>query len=117
MPSEVTAEADPAAEQNDAPVDAVQATDAPAEETAPEMEVFYTFAWGGRASAKQGGRGGDRNGGQNRNANKARKGDKPNAGKGGDKQRAQKFSAKPEKKAKIDPDNPFAAALMGLNKG
>jgi len=120
VPSEVTTDADPAAEQNDAPVDAVQATDAPAEETAPEapeMEVFYTFAWGGRAAAKQGGRGGDRNGGQNRNANKARKGDKPNAGKGGDKQRAQKFSAKPEKKAKIDPDNPFAAALMGLNKG
>ena len=120
VPSEVTTDADPAAEQNDAPVDAVQATDAPAEETAPEapeMEVFYTFAWGGRAAAKQGGRGGDRNGGQNRNANKARKGGKPNAGKGGDKQRAQKFSAKPEKKAKIDPDNPFAAALMGLNKG
>ncbi len=117
VPSEVTTDADPAAEQNDAPVDAVQATDAPAEETAPEMEVFYTFAWGGRAAAKQGGRGGDRNGGQNRNANKARKGGKPNAGKGGDKQRAQKFSAKPEKKDKIDPDNPFAAALMGLNKG
>ncbi|WP_391483168.1 helicase-related protein [Nereida sp. NH-UV-3] len=120
VPSEVTADADPAAEQNDAPGDAVQATDALAEETAPEapeMEVFYTFAWGGRAAAKQGGRGGDRNGGQNRNANKARKGGKPNAGKGGDKQRAQKFSAKPEKKAKIDPDNPFAAALMGLNKG
>jgi ATP-dependent RNA helicase SUPV3L1/SUV3 len=117
VPSEVTTDADPAAEQNDAPVDAVQATDAPAEETALEMEVFYTFAWGGRAAAKQGGRGGDRNGGQNRNANKARKGGKPNAGKGGDKQRAQKFSAKPEKKDKIDPDNPFAAALMGLNKG
>jgi ATP-dependent RNA helicase SUPV3L1/SUV3 len=117
VPSEVTAEADPAAEQQDAPVDAVQATDASAEETAPEMEVFYTFAWGGRAATKQGGRGGDRTGGHNRNANKARKGGKPNAGKGGDKQRAQKFSAKPEKKDKIDPDNPFAAALMGLNKG
>jgi ATP-dependent RNA helicase SUPV3L1/SUV3 len=115
--ADVQAEADPAAEQLDAPTDEVPATDAPAEETAPEMEVFYTFAWGGRAAAKQGGRGGDRNGGQNRNANKARKGGKPNAGKGGDKQRAQKFSAKPEKKDKIDPDNPFAAALMGLNKG
>lgn len=117
VPSEVTAEADPAAEQLDAPADEVPATDAPAEETVPEVEVFYTFAWGGRAAAKQGGRGGDRNGGQNRNANKARKGGKPNASKGGDKQRAQKFSAKPEKKDKIDPDNPFAAALMGLNKG
>jgi ATP-dependent RNA helicase SUPV3L1/SUV3 len=81
------------------------------------MEVFYTFAWGSRAAAKQVGRGGDRNGGQNRNANKTRKGGKPNAVKSGDKQRAQKFSAKPEKKNKIDPDNPFAAALMGLNKG
>ena len=117
VPSEVTAEADLAAEQLAAPTDEVPATDASAEETAPEMEVFYTFAWGGRAAAKQGRRGGDRNGGQNRNANKARKGGKPNTGKGGDKQRAQKFSAKPEKKDKIDPDNPFAAALMGLNKG
>ena len=30
-------------------------------------------------------------------------------------QRAQKFSAKPPRQEKkIDPDNPFAAALMGL---
>ena len=114
--ADVTAEVDAAAEQQDAPADEVPATDLPAEEAAPEMEVFYTFAWGGRTAAKQGGRGGDRNGGQNRNANKARKGGKPNADKGGYKQRAQKFSAKPEKKDKIDPDNPFAAALMGLNK-
>ena len=115
--ADVTAEVDAAAEQQDAPADEVPAADLPAEETAPEMEVFYTFAWGGRTAAKQGGRGGDRNGGQNRNANKTRKGGKPNAGKGGYKQSAQKFSAKPEKKDKIDPDNPFAAALMGLNKG
>ena len=37
-------------------------------------------------------------------------------GKGG--QKPQNFSARPPKKEKaIDPDNPFAAALMGLKDG
>jgi ATP-dependent RNA helicase SUPV3L1/SUV3 len=35
--------------------------------------------------------------------------------KGGDER--QKFSAKPKVEKKIDPDNPFAAALAGFNKG
>ena len=35
--------------------------------------------------------------------------------KGGDER--QKFTAKPKVEKKIDPDNPFAAALAGFNKG
>ncbi|MCF6445167.1 helicase-related protein [Nereida sp. MMG025] len=78
------------------------------EDAAPEMEVFYTFAWAPR--------GGNRGSGKPRpQGDKPRKkGGKPQ-GKGGNK--AQKFSAKPARKEKaIDPDNPFAAALMGLKK-
>ncbi|HAW47616.1 MAG TPA: disulfide oxidoreductase [Roseovarius sp.] len=71
----------------------------------PEIEVYYTFTWAPRG---------------NRPAKGARS--KPQGkpkGKGGPKgkprdERAKSFSAKPEKKDRIDPDNPFAAALMGL---
>ncbi len=88
------------------------------EATDPEMEIYYTFAWGGRA-----------NRGATRNAANAgaKKSDRPKAkgrsdrkgqdrrGKGKPRdERAKTYSAKPEKKQKIDPDNPFAAALMGL---
>jgi len=78
-----------------------------------EMEVFYTFTWGRPA----------RNTGNPRRSNdKPRGKGKPSQGKGrkggpkGDKgNKAQNFSARPPKKEKaIDPDNPFAAALMGL---
>ncbi|MEP3946505.1 helicase-related protein [Ascidiaceihabitans sp.] len=83
---------------------------------APEMEVFYTFTWG-----RQPARGGNRP--------QQRQGDKPQGkgrgkpqGKGGPRGKGkpggkaqQSFSARPPKKEKaIDPDNPFAAALMGL---
>lgn len=51
---------------------------------------------GGKPGHKAGGRKGDRHGGK-KNDNGPRK-----------------FSARPEKKDRIDPDNPFAAALMGL---
>jgi ATP-dependent RNA helicase SUPV3L1/SUV3 len=79
----------------------------PVEVTAPEMEVFYTFTWAGRAARA--------------NARPARENAKPTKGKGkrppnkGGDQR-QKFSAKPKVEKKIDPDNPFAAALAGFKK-
>ena len=38
---------------------------------------------------------------------------KPNRG---DQGKARSFEAKPKKEKQIDPDNPFAAALMGLKK-
>jgi len=76
-------------------------------EEAPEMEAFYTFTWGARpvhADARP----------KRENAKpKGKPRGKP--AKGGDER--QKFSAKPKVEKKIDPDNPFAAALAGFNKG
>ncbi|MDX1786041.1 MAG: helicase-related protein [Roseovarius sp.] len=88
--------------------------ESPAEAVTPELEVYYTFTWAGRArraGAAQGragkpeGRGQGKPGGRNKGKGKPRD-DGGNAPK--------KFSAKPVKKDRIDPDNPFAAALMGL---
>ncbi|TRD20819.1 helicase-related protein [Palleronia caenipelagi] len=77
----------------------------------PEMEVFYTFTWAGRA--RNAGRKPDDRQGQGqrpRGKGKPKGGQK---GKGG--ARPQTASARPPRKEKaIDPDNPFAAALMGL---
>ncbi|MEM1353075.1 MAG: hypothetical protein AAGF27_12080, partial [Pseudomonadota bacterium] len=101
-----------------------QATDTNAEHTAtadasaedakdPEVEVFYTFTWARmpRGGGAQNRRSGDKNRSKSRAHPKGKKGS-PKA----DKQRGgQKFSARPPKSQKaIDPDNPFAAALMGL---
>jgi len=73
----------------------------------PEMEVFYTFTWVGNRPRREG--------------NKPRKQGGPPRGKGpkGKPKRGQpenpgRFSSAPPKKDRIDPDNPFAAALMGL---
>ena len=76
-------------------------------EEAPEMEVFYTFTWAGRAARADA---------RPKRENAKPKG-KPRGkpAKGGDER--QKFSAKPKVEKKIDPDNPFAAALAGFNKG
>jgi ATP-dependent RNA helicase SUPV3L1/SUV3 len=70
---------------------------------APETEVFFTFTW---ASKPRGAKPG-----QSRRPTKG-KGQKPR--RKPEQKGAKTFSARPEKKSKIDPDNPFAAALMGL---
>ncbi len=77
---------------------------------APVMEVFYSINWGRAPRATQNQRrGGDRP--QGKGKGKPRKG-APRGDKGN---KAQSFSAKPPRHEKpIDPDNPFAAALMGL---
>ena len=96
----------PAAEETAVP--AREAT--PAE---PEMEVFYTFTWGGNRPA----RGAEQNQrrGNDRPKGKPRKGGPPRGDKPDRGGKAQSFSAKPKRHEKpIDPDNPFAAALMGL---
>ncbi|WP_375173126.1 helicase-related protein [Pseudooceanicola sp.] len=98
--------------------------DQPAEETAPDLEVFFTFTWGGNRSRRGGeqqGRGarGRREDGQPQGQGKP-KGGKPRGpkGKGGKGRRDEgpkSFQSRPPKKEKaIDPDNPFAAALKGL---
>ncbi len=90
-----------------APKPEVEGAEKPAEsEEGPEMEVFYTFTWGGRAvraNARP----------QRENAKPKGKGKRP-PNKGGDQR--QKFSAKPKQEKKIDPDSPFAA-LAALKKG
>ncbi len=90
-----------------------EATQGSAEGEAPEMEVFYTFRWGGnKGSSREGGRGGRPQG-----QSKPKSRGKPK-GKGAPRDnKAQSYKARPPKKEKaIDPDNPFAAALMGLKK-
>ncbi|MEC9197830.1 MAG: helicase-related protein [Pseudomonadota bacterium] len=93
-----------------------------------EMEVFYTFTWGRQRQARGnnerrggGNRGPRQDGGKRAEGGAPRgKGGKPK-GKGGPKGGkgqqggARVHSARPPKADKpIDPDNPFAAALMGL---
>ncbi|MEO1238184.1 MAG: helicase-related protein [Pseudomonadota bacterium] len=82
---------------------------APAEPEGPEIEVFYTFTWGGLRQ------------GRNTHNQRRQGGDKkPRGPKGKPKGKSRdagpkKFSSAPPKKEKqIDPNNPFAAALMGL---
>ncbi|WP_439104193.1 helicase-related protein [Celeribacter marinus] len=120
-----------------APVADVAETETPVGEAADaavveaEMEVFYTFTWGGNRGGNR--RQGSQNQGQAQGARpQAKQGGKP-AGKGGPRRdgkggprrdggkgkggdtKPQNFSARPPRKEKpIDPDNPFAAALMGL---
>ncbi|WP_416882277.1 helicase-related protein [Marivita sp.] len=88
----------------------------------PETEVFYTFTWRGNRPDRQPRR--DAGAGKSRRDAGATKpqGDRPR-GKGKPKGKGQPprdagaktFQARPPKKEKpIDPDNPFAAALMGL---
>ncbi len=100
----------------------------------PEMEAFFTFTWGGnRGNTRRGGgkpRREARSGDAPRGDRPARpprggdKGDRPRGkggkpggkGKGGNAGGGAKtYEARPPRKEKpIDPDNPFAAALMGL---
>ncbi|MEM0935002.1 MAG: helicase-related protein [Pseudomonadota bacterium] len=108
----------------------------PNAETPAETEVFYTFTWaprrqgggarrgrsddagGGRTKSKRppkGAKGGKPRGEGRREGGD--KGGKPRGGKPGPrKEGAKTYEARPPKKREkeIDPDNPFAAALMGL---
>jgi ATP-dependent RNA helicase SUPV3L1/SUV3 len=113
---------DPPAEA-DAPVEG----DAPTEAGEPvETEVFYTFTWApkraGRGPRREGGRGEARGKGQRGEAKgdggkqggpKGRGDGKPGRGKrppkDGERQGGRSYSSSPERKARIDPDNPFAA--------
>jgi len=110
--------ADPAPEEPiaETPAEELAPGTAPdAEIAGPEMEVFYTFTWAGNRQRRQGGGGRPQGQGKPR-ANKGGKGGPK--GKGGprrDDNKAKSFQARPPRKEKqIDPDNPFAQALMGL---
>ncbi len=118
-PAAADTAADTAAEDaTDSADKTTDAADAPSEAPAPEasaepeVEVFYTFTW---APKRRGGERPRREDGQKPRGKKGQ-GGKPR-GKGGKPPRDQKaksFSARPEKKDRIDPDNPFAQALAGL---
>jgi ATP-dependent RNA helicase SUPV3L1/SUV3 len=96
--AEVSEAETPVGEAADAAVDAV------------EMEAFYTFTWA-RAPRRQQGGAGDRPKGKGKPNPRGKKGQRD----GGKGDKSQNFSARPPKaEKKIDPDNPFAAALMGL---
>ncbi|NVO54895.1 disulfide oxidoreductase [Rhodobacteraceae bacterium B1Z28] len=124
-PEAVTEEAAaPAEAQAEAAESTEAAAEAPMTEPAsdgPEIEVFYTFTWGRQRPANRGPRREQRQGqeqgkGKPRGKPQGARG-KPQ-GKGGKPQGAKTFSSRPPKKEKaIDPDNPFAAALMGLKDG
>ena len=93
----------------------------PAEEEAPEIEIFYTFTWARPRNRGGGRRDGQAGGAQGRGKPRG-KGKRPRQGKPGDagSERAPRsYSARPPKKKddRIDPDNPFAAALMALKDG
>ena len=90
---------------DEAPTDATLETP----DTGPEMEVFYTFTWGGRAARPARPQGDVRPRGKGKPKGKG----KPQGG--GNK--PQSFQAKPKREKQIDPDNPFAAALAGFKKG
>ena len=85
----------------------------------PETEVFYTFVWvgnrnrgGGNRRERDGQKGAPRGKGgkpQGKGAPRKAKGGKPQGGG-----KAKNYESRPRKEDKIDPDNPFAAALMGL---
>jgi ATP-dependent RNA helicase SUPV3L1/SUV3 len=90
-----------------------------AEDAAAETEVFYTFTWAprraprgerpkGRPHAVKG-EGAKPEGGKPR-----REGKRPPKGKPRQEERPKAFESRPPKRDRIDPDNPFAAALMGF---
>ncbi len=120
------AEADDVGITTEAVAEASESTEAAAEAAAteksaeskldePEIEVFYTFTWGRQRQQNRGPR---REQGQGKGKPRGKPQGKPHGKKGGKPQGAKTFSSRPPKKEKaIDPDNPFAAALMGLKDG
>ena len=112
----------PAAISEMSETEIAQGTAPDAQIAGAEMETFYTFTWA-RAPRRQPAAGGERPQGkgkpQARGKKPARDG-KREGGRDGGKpaDKSQNFSARPPKpEKKIDPDNPFAAALMGLKTG
>ena len=112
-------------ETAESPTEATESTAAPAEAPSadpasdePEVEVFFTFTWGG---LRQQGHKPRREQGQGKGRPRGKPQDdrgKPEGKKRGKPQGAKSLSCRPQKKEKaIDPDNPFAAALMGLKGG
>ncbi len=104
-PQEETPQTD-APEPDETPqTDVPEAKEAPGDD-GPTAEVFFKFTWGGNRGNSQ----------QRQGGKPQRKG--PPKGKprhkGEDGGKPKNFQARPPKKDTIDPNNPFAQALMGL---
>ncbi|MDV7142789.1 helicase-related protein [Tropicimonas sp. TH_r6] len=145
-PAEAQAEAPPVAEEGataseEAAAPAEAGDVEPTAEAEPDLETFYTFTWaprrqgGGRPrrdrDQQRGGKQGDGERGERQGGKPRGKGGKPGkrsegkggrdrdqkGGKGSKPQGGKTYQARPPRKEKpIDPDNPFAAALMGLTE-
>ncbi|SOC19894.1 ATP-dependent RNA helicase SUPV3L1/SUV3 [Rhodobacter sp. JA431] len=133
-PTEGEAAAENPIPEESSPVAEAEAEAAAQAEAEPELEIFYTFAWAPRPRAERGPRrggeakhgggnkdhrgGGDKGGKPRRHDGEGKPGGKPkgkHGHKGGKPEGGRGFeSHPPRKEKKIDPDNPFAAALMGL---
>ena len=120
MPTDGPAGASEAAAAPDSGADA-DGSQAGAADTGPETEVFYTFTWVGNRQRREGqGRGPRRDAkGKGQGGPKGKGGDRKGGKrppKGSDRDGGpREYSSRPPRKEKpIDPDNPFAAALMGL---
>jgi ATP-dependent RNA helicase SUPV3L1/SUV3 len=134
-PAEQTDEASNEAVVPETPEEEILPGTAPDEALAgAEMEVFYTFTWGGNRGGNRGGQRRGAGGGKGRRdaagGDRGPRGDRDQRGgggkgkgpkgKGGGKgpkgdRGPKSFESRPPRKEKqIDPDNPFAAALMGL---
>ncbi|CUX83325.1 MAG: ATP-dependent RNA helicase SUPV3L1/SUV3 [Roseibaca calidilacus] len=128
-PADAAPAADPQAPADDASADAMPGDEghAPAEAEAPApaedaaadaLEVFYTFTWAPRP--RRDSRPARKPEGEGRGPRKGAKGGKPKGdgrkgGKGdGRKPEREKQAAPAPKPQRIDPDNPFAAALAGF---
>ncbi|MEM9968052.1 MAG: helicase-related protein [Pseudomonadota bacterium] len=99
------------------PAPLVTAAEEAAEAPAEQEEAFYVFSWApsGR-SGRQKRRNDTATTGKGKRKPQGKKGRSEPSGSGS--QKAKSFTARPQKKEKpIDPDNPFAAALMSLKSG
>ncbi|MFK7874725.1 MAG: helicase-related protein [Paracoccaceae bacterium] len=123
-PGAAPAAADASDQESPEPVESASeqaATPAVSDVAASELEVFYTFTWGGNRGGQNRARSGQnqRPQGQRTKDQGAQGQGKPKGKrppqKGGKSPGARKFEARPPKREKpIDPDNPFAAALASL---
>ncbi len=105
-----------------APVEVPQQTAAvpTAADEGPVLETFYTFTWVGTRPARRDGaerpRGSARGKGKPQDKAQDRSRGKPKGQRPPQADRSKNFSARPPKKDRIDPDNPFAALLALKDK-
>ncbi|MGI9389015.1 MAG: disulfide oxidoreductase, partial [Boseongicola sp.] len=109
--TEAVATADTDVEAEQLPSDDATPADAPEanrvdEDEGPTTETFFTFTWAGNRGREQ-----QRQPGKPQGKGRPKAKPRPKGDAGG---KPKRYQARPPKKDQIDPDNPFAQALMGL---